>query len=395
MNEEFDRKLLESMIQLRREVHQYPELSRQEKETSKRIIRVLQSLGIDVQVFKDHYGVCGTVQGQGPGPVIALRADMDALPITEPKNKSYSSKVPGVMHACGHDGHVAILLGVAELLVKNRQHFQGSVKLIFQPAEEAAPIGGSKLMIADGVLEHPKVDAIFGLHLWPSLPCGSIGIKPGPLMAGSDRFSIKLLGKSAHVGMPHKGLDAIMMAMEVIQSFNNMMTRQMNPLDIATLSIGKITGGERYNIIAKEAFLEGTIRTFSSKVRQIIPEHMKRIMAGVTEAHGGEYVFDYQPGYPILNNWAGPTSLVAESARQVIDEKCVLKEIEPNLGGEDFARYLEKVPGALFWLGASKPGEEGAPLHNQDFEIDESALLIGAKIMFRTVCNALDFYKNK
>lgn len=381
------------LVSWRRSFHSNPEVSREEEETSREIVAILQSMGIEVLTFKDHFGVCGVIRGKYPGPTVALRSDMDALPITETNDAPYRSKRPGVMHACGHDGHMAILLGVAKKFSLCHGEFAGTIKFVFQPAEEAAPIGGAGLLIADGILEN--VDVIFGLHLWPDLPCGHIGIRQGPLMAASDRIGIKILGQAAHAGQPQHGVDAITIAADVIQGLGHIINRQIDPLEAATLSIGNIQGGERYNVIAREVLLDGTVRTLSEKIRRQIAKKVERTIAGIAASQGGSYTLDYQYGYPVLSNWAEPTDLITIAAQQVLNNEQIHSDVQPVLAAEDFGRYLEKVPGAFFWLGCGKEGEENYHLHSSGFDIDEKALLIGTSIIYKAVLLALIHYNKE
>lgn len=381
------------LVSWRRSFHSNPEVSREEEETSREIVAILQSMGIEVLTFKDHFGVCGVIRGKYPGPTVALRSDMDALPITETNDAPYRSKRPGVMHACGHDGHMAILLGVAKKFSLCHGEFAGTIKFVFQPAEEAAPIGGAGLLIADGILEN--VDVIFGLHLWPDLPCSHIGIRQGPLMAASDRIGIKILGQGAHAGQPQHGVDAITIAADVIQGLGHIINRQIDPLEAATLSIGNIQGGERYNVIAREVLLDGTVRTLSEKIRRQIAKKVERTIAGIAASQGGSYTLDYQYGYPVLSNWAEPTDLITIAAQQVLDNEQIHSDVQPVLAAEDFGRYLEKVPGAFFWLGCGKEGEENYHLHSSGFDIDEKALLIGTSIIYKAVLLALIHYNKE
>lgn len=382
-----EKNLGDLVTELRRDFHQHPELSGGEKRTAAVIADCLKSFGIAVKTFPTHSGVGGIIAGEKPGPTIALRADMDALPIREELDVPYKSVNPGIMHACGHDGHMAILLGAASMLVQNKNKLAGTVKLVFQPAEEAAPVGGARVMLQDGFLN--DVGAIFGLHVWPDLPTGHIGIKSGPLMAASDRFTVKILGKGAHAAQPHQGVDAITIGAAVINSFSHIISRQKNPIDTATLSIGSIHGGERYNVIAKEVVMEGTVRTLDEATRHEIPEQMKKMLAGVTQAYGANYELDYQPGYPVLNNWSEPTQAVIRAAGKVAGAKAVHTDVKPELGAEDFSSYLTRIPGAFFWLGCSKEGQDSAPLHNSRFFLDEAALTIGAKVLYQIAVDAL------
>lgn len=387
-----EQEIEKTIIDLRRSFHQEPELSGKEQETAKKIIAFLESLGLKVQTFQQHYGVGAVIEGGQPGPVIALRADMDALPILEEAEVSYQSINQGVMHACGHDAHMAILLGTAIRLLQNKSQLRGKVKLVFQPAEELSPQGGAKEFLAGGFLD--DVQAIFGLHVWPELETGQVGIKAGPLMAASDRFKVKILGKGAHAAHPHQGVDAIMIGADIIQDFSHIISRQINPISAATLSIGSIHGGERYNVIAREVFLEGTVRTLDEKTRLEIPCHMENALAGVEKAYDAKCEFDYQRGYPVLNNWREPAMVVQEAAHKILGIDSVPIDIKPELTAEDFAVYLKKIPGAFFWLGCHKQGDEDRALHNANFILDEEALTIGSRLLFEISKQMLEKISN-
>lgn len=390
-SESVTQNLTQQLISWRRLFHRHPEVSNEEKQTSQTIQAELKKLGVEFLTFENHVGLCAVIKGAHPGPVIAFRSDMDALPITETHEVSYCSQNPGVMHACGHDGHMAVVLGLASVFAAMRDELAGTVKLIFQPAEEAAPIGGSARILASGVLD--DVAAIFGLHVWPDLPSGEIGIRSGSLMAASDRLTIQLKGKASHAGKPQHGVDAITMAADVIQGVGHILSRQLDPLETATVSIGTIRGGERYNVVAREVVLEGTVRTLDETVRQEIPEKIKRLLAGMTAAQGGDYELNYQFGYPVLRNWPEPTKLVVQAAQETLGADAVHTEVKPDLTAEDFSRYVTKIPGALFWLGCRKVGENSGNLHSPDFDLDEAALLSGVKILYQAGLLALKHYQ--
>lgn len=378
---------LADMVAWRRHIHAHPELSGQEYETRAFILQQLQQLGIAAQTFTDHAGIIGTIHGNAPGKTIALRADMDALPITEENTVDYRSQTPGVMHACGHDSHVAILLGTAASLQRSRQQWSGTVKLLFQPAEEDAPAGGAPKMIASGALAN--VDAIFGLHVWPELPYGKISINRGPMMASSDRLTLTLNGSSAHAGMPQHGIDAVMMAADVLTALSRIVHRRLDPREIATIAIGTIHGGERYNVVAQQVELAGTVRCLSEAVRQQIPEQIKQMVTGICQGYGGSYELNYQWGYPSLCNSVEEASMVILTASRLLPPECVLTDLKPALGAEDFAFYLQKVPGAFFFLGCGAEGEAIRPLHNSRFNLDERAMYLGSQILEETALTAL------
>lgn len=388
-------KELGQMIEWRRALHANPELSGTEFKTRDFILKQLQSLDITAQTFDGHAGVLATIEGKGPGGVVGLRADMDALPIMESNDVPYRSCNAGVMHACGHDGHTAMLLGAATALKENCNSWRGTVKLVFQPAEEAAPYGGSPLMIADGILENPNVDMMFGMHLWPDLPYGDIGVCKGTMMASSDRFQIKLFGAGAHAGAPHQGIDAVMMTSDVLTALSRIIHRQTDPRETATINIGTIHGGERYNVVAKEVILEGTVRTLNEFVRKDIPERMKRMIQGICDGYGGRYELDYQFGYPSLQNAPDETGFVVLTASRFLGAEHVHSDHKPVLGAEDFAFFAEKVPSAYFFVGCGTPGLPVRPLHSGGFDFDERALFIGAQVMEETALAALTFLERK
>lgn len=381
------------VVDVRRELHAFPELSYEEKHTAAFIKKQLEQLGLPVQTFADNHAVIACIDGGLPGPVIALRADMDALPITEETELGFQSKQKGVMHACGHDGHMAMLLGAAYLLSAGENAFEGKIKLIFQPAEEMSPTGGAAMLLEKGVLE--DVTAIFGLHVWPDIPTGVVAVKDGAMMGASDRVTIHLHGHGAHAGAPQKGVDAIVLAADVINGVGQLFSRQLDPLETATMNIGVIHGGERYNVVARDVTLEGTVRTLSPEVRQEIPKRLQRMLAGKVAAVGGTFDLDYRKGYPALHNYPEPTGIVKQATVELLGQDFLDSEILPTLASEDFARYLEKVPGAFFWIGCSAAGSEYVPLHNPKFTLDEDVLPIGAQLLKAIASEALRHYQVK
>lgn len=388
-------KELGQMIEWRRTLHSNPEISGQEHNTREFILQQLHQLNIPTQTFEGHAGILATLEGKGPGGVVALRADMDALPVKEENIIPYCSRNPGVMHACGHDGHMAMLLGAATALKENRDAWRGTVKFVFQPSEEAAPHGGSPLMIRDGILENPKVDMMFGMHLWPDLPYGDVGICRGTMMASSDRFKLKLSGAGAHAGAPHQGIDSIMMASDVLTALSRIIHRQTDPRETATINIGTIHGGERYNVVAKEVILEGTVRTLNESVRQDIPVKMRRMIQGICDGYGGGYELDYQFGYPSLQNAPDETGFVLLAASRFLGAGHVQSDFRPVLGAEDFAFFAEKVPSAYFFVGCADTSIPIRPLHSGFFNFDERALYVGAQVMEETALAALTFLERK
>lgn len=386
-----DKNMQIKLVKWRRMFHQNPELSNKEKKTTETVASELKKMNVPFTTFEECFGLCAVIKGALPGPVIAFRTDMDALPITEHSKSDYCSQNPGVMHACGHDGHMAVVLGLAELFMSERETLAGTVKLIFQPAEEDAPDGGAARVLKSGVLDDVK--AIFGLHMWPDLPANEIGVRPGPIMAASDRLTIKLKGKASHAGKPHQGIDAITMAADVLEGLSNIISREVSPLSTATISIGTLHCGERYNVVAADAVLEGTVRTLDNTIQKSMPKKIERLVAGISAAHGGDYEVIYRTGYPALVNCPEPTQLVIDAAQEVIGSTAVHTDLMPELTAEDFSHYLEEVPGAFFWLGCQKGSDSYGGLHSSNFDMDESALFTGLKIMHKTGLLALAHYK--
>ena len=371
--------ITEEMIRLRRDFHRYPELGFAETRTSGIIAEYLRNLGLEVSEGVGTTGVVGVLNGNRTGKTVMLRADMDALPIQELNEVEYRSVNDGVMHACGHDGHMAILLGTAAVLSGMRDRLNGQVKFVFQPAEES--LGGARNMIADGVLDNPRVDAAFGLHLISLLPLGYIGYKPGPIMASMDPFTITIKGKGGHGAMPESGIDAILISASVITALQSLVTKEISPISPAVVHVGTINGGDASNVIADKVVMEGTVRTLDMNVQQLIPRHMERMLTGITQAMGGEYELDYSSGYPATINDAAMTKVVQDIAEQVVGKDFVF-EVPSAMISEDMSFYLQKVPGSYFYVGAGNV-EKGfsQPHHNSRFDIDEQALAVGAKMM--------------
>lgn len=364
------------VIALRREFHQNPELGFEETETSKRVATYLADLGLQVQSGIAGTGVLAILEGDQPGPVIAMRADMDALPVIEKTGVSYASKVHGKMHACGHDGHTAILLGTAKVLSQLKSELKGTIKFIFQPAEEGP--GGALPMIDAGVLD--GVDVIFGLHIWPGFKVGEMGLGYGAIMAAPDEFKLKIIGKGGHGSAPHETIDPMPIAAQVITGLQHIVSRQVIPTQPAVVTIGTIQGGYRHNIIADEIEMTGTVRTLNPEVRDQIPVRIEEIVKGITSAYGATYELHYDRLYPPVINHQEIAELIEQVGEDVLGAKAVQPIEEPSMGGEDFAYYLEKVPGAFFRLGCSSGPETEYPLHNPQFNLDEAGLINGVKV---------------
>lgn len=389
---ELVRKYQDVVTKYRRDIHKHPELAYTEFRTSTKVAEILEGLGIKVQKNIGKTGVAGILEGGKPGKVIALRADMDALPMEEETNLSFASINKGVMHACGHDMHTSILLGCAHVLSEMKEEIPGTIKFVFQPAEENNPTGGAPGMIQDGVLENPKVDAMMALHVWPHLEVGTAAIKEGAMMGASDRIFITIKGRSSHGSAPEDGIDAIAIAGNVISVLQTIVSRNVGPLDSSVISIGKIYGGRRYNVIADKVVLEGTVRNLNPAIRNKMPERIENAVKGVTSAMGGDYEFEYVKGYPPVINDGALTNLVYHSFKEVLGEGAIIPD-KSALGGEDFAFFSEKLPTAYFWLGVRPKGipfENFAPIHNPKFNPDEQAIPIGIEILVKAVWNFLN-----
>ncbi|WP_297456911.1 M20 family metallopeptidase [Persephonella sp.] len=373
----------DELIQWRRHIHMYPELSAQEHKTAKFVAEKLREFGVDevIENFGGTTAVVGLIKGKHD-ITVALRADMDALPMQEKTGKPYASKVPNVMHSCGHDAHTTILLGAAKVLTELKEHLQGNVKLIFQPCEERHDCDGAKKLVEAGVLDNPKVSAIFGAHMFPELPAGKVGTKIGHMMASSDIFHIKIKGKGAHASRPHLGVDPVLVGAQVINSLHHIVSRKVDPLHPAVLTIGRIKGGYADNIIPDEIEMGGTVRTLSLELRDQIPKWMEHTIWGVTLAYGAAYEFDYQHGTPPVINDEKTTKFALGMMKDLLGEENVVELENPSMGGEDFAEYLMKVPGTFIRIGIRNE-EKGitAPLHSPLFDIDEDVLPIGVSVM--------------
>ena len=366
------------MVRIRRHLHQYPELSFQEKNTARFIADFYKNFGIPYQANVGGGGIVARISGRKPGKGVALRADFDALPIQDEKNVPYRSKIPGVMHACGHDGHTAMLLTLAKALLNFRDHLAGEYILIHQHAEELAP-GGAKPMIEDGCLE--GVDVIFGTHLWITEPVGRILYKSGPAMASADHFKITVRGKGGHGAYPHTTIDPIVAASHLVISLQQIVSRKINPLDEAVVSVGTFHADGAFNIISEKAVLEGTVRTFREDIRTMVETEIGNISLGIAQAFRCQVDYEYLRGYPALVNHEKETKFLEEVARTVPGVTEVI-ETQPHMGGEDFAYYLQQVKGTFFFTGAKPQNPEyQVNHHHPKFDIDERSMLIGAKTL--------------
>ncbi len=371
----------ERVVKFRREIHRHPELSGREEKTSSFVAGVLEDNDIEVKTGVGGYGVVGLLRGGVSVNTMALRADMDALPIQEQSGTGYSSEVPGVMHACGHDVHTAILMGTAIVLSRLRDRLPGNVKFIFQPSEESS-VGGAKKMIEDGALEDPAPSAIAALHCYPELEVGRIGHRAGIMTASSDTLTIKIKGRSGHASRPHQAVDAIHVASMVINAVHHIVSRRTDPLHHAVISIGVIKGGTAPNIISDHVEMKGTVRTLDPVMRRKMPKIIEQTVKGITMGSGAEYEFRYSFGSPSVVNDKEMDELVRRCAVEVVGEENTIEMPDPLLGSEDFAYFAERIPGAFFRLGTSNR-EKGItyPLHNPKFDVDEDALSIGMTLM--------------
>jgi amidohydrolase len=386
--------LRQTLIETRRDFHQHPELSNHEERTARIVADKLRALHFDeVRTNLAGHGVVALLKGAKPGPVVALRADMDALPINETMDVPYKSLVPGVKHACGHDAHTAIALGVAEVLSGMRDQIHGSVKFLFQPAEEAPPTDhpqGAALMIQEGALENPTPAAIFGLHTTTEIDAGKIGYRSGPAQASSDGFVITLHGKMAHAADPQKGVDTIVVAAECVTALQSIKSRRIDAFEPVILTIGTIHGGTRPNIITDEVKMEGTVRTFSEEVRQQIEKLMRETLTGVTAAHGAHFDMQYRHGTAVVMNDPRLVELSLPIVCGVIGETNVL-EAPKRMGAEDFSFYQQVVPGFFLRLGSGNKAKGfTAEAHTPEFDIDEECLVTGVKVMANLALDHLD-----
>jgi len=368
----------------RRDFHQHPELSFKEYRTAETISKYLDSFGINHKTGIGETGIVGEINF-GDGPTIALRADMDALPIQEIGNLEYKSKNDGVMHACGHDGHMAILLGAAKALSQSKIINKGRVRFIFQPAEEGG--GGARYMIEDGCLD--DVDQIYGLHLWNYQPLGEVGVKTGPIMAAADMFDITIRGKGGHGATPQGTIDSIVVASHLVTMLQTIVSRNTNPLENTVVTIGKIKGGQNFNVIADKVELSGTTRAYTEQNRDMIKNRMKSIIDGVTKAFNADITLNYKEGYPPTINHEIPTKHIMDAASGVVGTGAGPPYL--SMGGEDFSYYLQNKPGCFFFVGSAPDKKDilSTPHHCSHFNIDERSLLIGASVYLNLVENIL------
>ncbi|SEQ41551.1 amidohydrolase [Virgibacillus subterraneus] len=370
--------LYPEMVEIRRFLHQYPELSFHETKTAQYIADFYEKLGIPYQTNVGGNGVIATLKGGKPGKTVALRADFDALPIQDEKDVPYKSKVDGVMHACGHDGHTATLLMLAKTMMSFQEDLPGTIVFLHQHAEEYAP-GGAKPIIESGAIDH--VDAVFGTHLWATTPFGVLQTTKDVFMAGTDRFTITIHGQGGHGAYPHETKDAIVIGSQLITQLQQIVSRRLDPLETAVLTIGVFEAGTTFNVIADKAKIVGTVRFLNTAVQEQVIEEMEKVIKGVCVSIDASFSFDYVKGYPPLVNHAEEAELVLKAGEK-IEEIHTAEEVLPVMGGEDFAYYTMKKPGAYFFTGAQKEGNE-FPHHHPKFDIEERALPVAAKTLIQ------------
>lgn len=391
------------IIELRHKIHQNPELSNRETQTAELVAAYLKSLGLEPRTGIAKTGVVALLKGGKPGPLIAVRADMDALPVTEEtdlpfrstKRETFLGQEVGVAHACGHDVHTTALLGVASVLTAVRQDLPGSVLFIFQPAEEGPPPGekgGASLMLEEGLFKDAKPVAAFALHSFPDLEVGQIGFNAGPTYAAVDQFRIKIHGKQSHGAYPHQSIDPIVVGSEAVLALQTIRSRNLPPLEPSVITVGIFRGGERFNIIPGEVTLEGTVRTYKEEIRNEIERRMREILDGITRANGASFEMEYQRNAPATVNDPALTQTVQPLLERILGAGNV-KIVEPTMGGEDFAYFANVVPGFYYRLGVVKPGTTSGGLHTPTFRADDSAVPVGIRVMSRLLVDYLSSYK--
>lgn len=388
--EELVDKYLDEVISIRRYLHQNPELSLKEFKTSEFVAKELNKLGLPVQRGIKNNGVVSNLNiGKGE-KTLMLRADMDALPIQEETNFEFKSNNPGVMHACGHDVHTAILLGVIKILNEIKDEINGNVKFVFQPAEENNPTGGAPLMIKEGVLENPHVDNAVAIHVW-DYPIGKIALKPNAMMSESNRIFINIKGQASHASKPHEGHDAIVCAAYLITQLQTIVSRAIDPSDVVVLTLSKINGGVRYNVLPGEVSIEGTVRCSSVEACEILPDKIEEFVKDVCKIHGCDYEYKFSHGYPVTMNDPKLTRLVKKSIIDSMGEDSLVEMDNPDTGGEDFSFFAKEVPSCFMLLGCkSEKNEDTCILHNSKFNCDEDCIKIGIKAIVNIV---IDYFK--
>ena len=374
LKEEVREGIGERIVALRRDIHREPELGFDTEKTAGKVLAALDGLPLELRTGVAENGVVATLKGEGDGPTVGLRADMDALPILEETGLPFASEVDGKMHACGHDGHTSMLVGAAHALSGMRERLNGTVKFFFQPAEEGG--GGGEVMVEEGVAD--DVASIFALHLWPGLPFGKAATKAGPIMAAADAFEMTVRGAGGHGAMPHLTADAITMAAQIVTALQTVVSREVDPVEPAVLTVGEIGAGTAFNIIPETARLGGTVRTLNEDLRSRMPERIEQLSRGVAQGMRGDIDFDYEFSYPVTMNDADAANRALGVIGDLFGEENKLELPNPSMGAEDFAFFLQKIPGAFIWLGV---GEDVSGLHTPTFAFDEEILPLGSALL--------------
>jgi amidohydrolase len=374
LQQEVEENFGEKIVALRRDIHREPELGFDTEKTAEKVLAALEGLPLDLETGVAKNGIVATLEGDGDGPTVALRADMDALPILEDTGLPFGSETEGRMHACGHDGHTSMLVGAAHALSGMRDRLDGTVKFVFQPAEEGG--GGGKVMVDEGVAD--DVSSIFALHLWPGLPFGKVATKAGPIMAAADAFEMAIKASGGHGAMPHLASDAIAIAAQVVTALQTIVSREVDPIEPAVLTVGEIGAGTAFNIIPDKARIGGTVRTLDDDLRERIPARIEELARGIAKGMRGDVDLDYTFSYPVTVNDEAAASRALNVAEDLFGGESVLELPNPSMGGEDFAFFLEKVPGAFIWLGV---GEDVSGLHTPKFAFDEEILSRGSALL--------------
>lgn len=379
-------RIQEQLIAWRRDLHRHPELAFQEQRTAGIAAAHLRALGYRVRTGVGKTGVIGVLEGARPGPVVMLRFDMDALPVAEENAVDYASEVPGCMHACGHDAHVAIGLGVAQLLAARRSEMAGAVKLVFQPAEEGG--NGADAMIQDGALENPRPDVFLALHVWAEKPAGTVDVTPGPVMAAAEKWSCTVHGHGGHGAAPHQATDPIVAAAQIVTALQSVVSRNVDPLETAVVSVGALHAGDAFNVIPSQAQMTGTIRTFTPHTREVVLRRVREVIEGVAAACGARAELEMIRLTPAVANDPQVTGVVRRAAEAVLGPQQVHSG-ERTMGSEDAAYFMEHVPGCFFFLGSTGPDRAFVPHHNPRFDIDEGVLALGVAILAHAAASYL------